>query len=36
VTFSHRYSEEAFIGRNVKHESKTAGKPVDVVIVAIK
>jgi quercetin dioxygenase-like cupin family protein len=26
----------AFIGRNVKHESKNAGKPVDFVIVAIK
>ena len=26
----------AFIGRNVKHESKNAGKPADFVIVAIK
>jgi hypothetical protein len=26
----------AFIGRNVKHETKNAGKPVDFVIVAIK
>jgi hypothetical protein len=26
----------AFIGRNVRHESKNAGKPVDFVIVAIK
>jgi len=26
----------AFIGRNVRHETKNAGKPADFVIVAIK
>jgi quercetin dioxygenase-like cupin family protein len=26
----------AFIGRNVRHESKNDGKPADFVIVAIK
>jgi hypothetical protein len=31
-----KQEDVAFIGRNVKHESKNAGKPVDFVIVAIK
>jgi quercetin dioxygenase-like cupin family protein len=36
TTAKWKRGEVAFIGRNVKHESKNAGKPVDFVIVAIK
>jgi beta-alanine degradation protein BauB len=36
TTNTWKRGDVAFIGRNVKHESKNAGKPVDFVIVAIK
>ena len=36
TTTKWKQGDVAFIGRNVKHESKNAGKPVDFVIVAIK
>ena len=36
TTTTWKRGEVAFIGRNVKHESKNAGKPADFVIVAIK
>jgi beta-alanine degradation protein BauB len=36
TTTTWKQGDVAFIGRNVRHESKNAGKPVDFVIVAIK
>lgn len=36
TTNTWKRGDVAFIGRNVRHESKNAGKPVDFVIVAIK
>jgi len=36
TTNTWKRGDVAFIGRNVKHETKNAGKPVDFVIVAIK
>ena len=36
TTNTWKRGDVAFIGRNVRHQSKNAGKPVDFVIVAIK